>query len=610
MEERKNDVEKQDDAQILTKTVGELEGYQFFVPSYQRGYRWTESEVEALLDDLNEFSDNGGKHKYCLQPLMVKRRPDGKYEVVDGQQRLTTIFIFMKLAKQEMRSAKPPYTIEYETRSSSETFLNELGSGKATESSINIDYHHITQAWKAIEGWLDCQKDDRAVLIPDLYAKLRRHAFFIWYEIPEESDPIEMFAKINLGKIPLTNAELIKALIMSKENFQGKSEGEIRKRQVEISVMWDRIEQGLREDSFWYFLNEKEDIGTRIDFLFRILAKKFNKTHALKLDENDKYFSFLVFLKMQKANPTGFVEKVWNGDGADGNGVEPLYSELRSWFENSDKYHVIGFLIECGEKVQNIRENTAGLGKSAVWQVLVDLANARITLDKKKIKEWSDDEWNGLQYGMPQARNVLLLFNIATLVMQNKKEFRFPFDLYKKGKWDIEHIHAIKDELPNNAEERKDYLKALRDEYEASGDKETAEKITEFLERAIPKDSNFQTESEAFYDELRGDCDELQEDNDIGNLAILNADINRGYKNATFMKKRGEIIKRDGEGCFIPLCTKNVFLKYYSSDAPQAVLSPRWSEDDRERYKQAMRKVIEQFFKPLKGEGESGDGKA
>ncbi len=66
--------------------VGEIVG-QFFVPGYQRGYRWGREEVTRLLDDISESSGR----KYFLQPVVAKRRDDGKWELVDGQQRLTTL---------------------------------------------------------------------------------------------------------------------------------------------------------------------------------------------------------------------------------------------------------------------------------------------------------------------------------------------------------------------------------------------------------------------------------------------------------------------------------------------------------------------------------------
>ena len=241
---------------IVTKTIGELKDYRFFVPSYQRGYRWTEHEVTALLDDIYEFSTEGNK-SYCIQPLAVKNRDDGSFEVVDGQQRLTTIYIFMKIASQEIRSATPPFELEYKTRSDSAVFLKSLSDDKdlEKEKNKNIDFYHIASAYEKINHWLDSQPD-KSVAIQELNTKIRKNVFFIWYELPIDNDPIAIFTKVNLGKIPLTNSELIKALLLNKDNFST----DINKRQTEISVAWDRIEQGLRNDSFWYFLNEENKV--------------------------------------------------------------------------------------------------------------------------------------------------------------------------------------------------------------------------------------------------------------------------------------------------------------------------------------------------------------
>ena len=86
---------------ISIKTISELLQYNFFIPSYQRGYRLTEQQVTDLLNDINEFTtDSDEKNWYCLQPIVVVPRIDdeGKniWEVVDGQQRLITMFIIFK----------------------------------------------------------------------------------------------------------------------------------------------------------------------------------------------------------------------------------------------------------------------------------------------------------------------------------------------------------------------------------------------------------------------------------------------------------------------------------------------------------------------------------
>ena len=82
---------------LKIKGLEDLYGKTFYIPSYQRGYRWTKDNVQKLLDDLENFGENEKNHDidYCLQPLIVKRCVDNKnnemYELIDGQQRLTTL---------------------------------------------------------------------------------------------------------------------------------------------------------------------------------------------------------------------------------------------------------------------------------------------------------------------------------------------------------------------------------------------------------------------------------------------------------------------------------------------------------------------------------------
>jgi uncharacterized protein with ParB-like and HNH nuclease domain len=81
-------------ALLELKLIGDIAG-SFRVPRYQRGYRWGKLEVERLLNDIWE---SNGK-PYSLQPIVVKRDGETAFELVDGQQRLTTlylIFVFMQ----------------------------------------------------------------------------------------------------------------------------------------------------------------------------------------------------------------------------------------------------------------------------------------------------------------------------------------------------------------------------------------------------------------------------------------------------------------------------------------------------------------------------------
>lgn len=506
---------------IATKTIGELKDLSFYVPSYQRGYRWTEDEVRALLDDINEFSAVNDS-RYCIQPLIVKKRDDGKYEVVDGQQRLTTIFIFMKIAEQEIRSAKPPYILEFQTRGSSSDFLNKLSDDidLDTNRNENIDYYHISNAYEVMNKWLD-EQDDKSVSIQELNTKIRKSVFFIWYEIPDGDDPTTIFTKVNLGKIDLTNSELIKALLLSKDNFVDLSEDEILKKQIEMSISWDRIEQGLHDNSFWYFLNDSDEYGTRIDMLFKFHALSFDNTN---LNPKAKYYSFLVFSNYLK-NSSDFenaVKEIWDG-------IERLYSEFREWYSDLDKYHIIGYLIESGVKIDDIFKLTRNKRKSAVKQAIIEKTENTIGYhDKETISKISYDNSNDRK----KIKKLLLLFNIATLVTKSEKQYRFPFDIYKNEIWDIEHIHATAD-----------------------------------------------------------DTDES--DDTIGNLTLLDAETNRSYKNAPYKEKRAIILEREKKGLFVPLCTKNIFLKAYSNDLGDM---EKWNEHDKENYVKSIVEILDIFF--------------
>lgn len=89
---------------LIRKELDKLikEKYYFFIPDYQRGYKWTRTEVLKLLNDIWDFKLNHPNEDdsdfYCLQPVVVKPK-DGRYYVIDGQQRLTTLLIIQQAIK-------------------------------------------------------------------------------------------------------------------------------------------------------------------------------------------------------------------------------------------------------------------------------------------------------------------------------------------------------------------------------------------------------------------------------------------------------------------------------------------------------------------------------
>ena len=300
-----------------TKLVGDITG-QFYVPSYQRGYRWGKDEVTRLLDDIYS---NGNKN-YCLQPVVIKK--DGeRYELIDGQQRLTTLFILLQYIKKEFKPRiNLKYSLTYETRPNSATFLQNIDLAQANS---NIDYFHIAQAYQTIDEWFRKQSDD-VVVADDVYGYLVKHVKIIWYEVGENEDAIGLFTRLNIGKIPLTSAELVKAMFLSRDN----SEHMDREKQEEISLQWDNIEKELHNDALWYFLTNsiKGQYQTRIDLVLDLISGKQDSSR-------EKYYTFFKFDEMRKGKS---LDEIWRK-------IQQTFLILKDWFENHELYHKIGYLI-------------------------------------------------------------------------------------------------------------------------------------------------------------------------------------------------------------------------------------------------------------------------
>lgn len=257
--------------------------YSFNIPNYQRGYRWEKQQIEDLLNDLLSFKESADQKSdqfYCLQPLVVKNIGNNVYNVIDGQQRLTTIFLILQYLEPDIirfANKNDFYTIKYETRDSSEKFLNSISNTKEINDE-NIDSFYMSKAYLCIEDWFENQKSNPKFNIMDfinMLAKELNPIKFIWYELREEDDEIKAFQRLNSGQIPLTNAELIKALFL--HNAKENETDEKKLRQIEIAKEWDEIEYSLQDDEFFGFLagkNSKEKYATRIEFLFEILSSK------------------------------------------------------------------------------------------------------------------------------------------------------------------------------------------------------------------------------------------------------------------------------------------------------------------------------------------------
>ena len=573
---------------ICLKSVRELLGMRFFIPSYQRGYRWSPLKVNQLLDDINEFDEKkDGKEKgefYCLQPIVVKRRAAyDDYEVIDGQQRLTTIFIVLKALEDVFKIVYPScelFSLEYETRKYSSQFLSGL-SGKTKNAGDNIDFFHMKQAYDSVKQWFSKEgnADRRINILQTLLSHrieneidVEKNVRVIWYEVDEggsNSSSIDIFSRLNIGKILLTNAELIKALFLRKKNFD---ENVYSLKQIQIATEWDDIEKRLQQDDFWYFISNgctDRKYECRIEYIFDLMK-----------DKQKNADSFYTFRSFSDELNSSSIDSVWLD-------VKNYILTFEEWYADPKLYHYIGFLISCGKSVKALKNASETKGKTAFENYLINEIKESIDID---------DEIENLRYSEDNdvIKKILLLFNIQTILYTHKSEMRFPFALFKKESWDVEHVCSQTDKSISSAKERKEWAEDIL-EYlkynEVDGVKEELSFIKDLENENKVDESRFNDCFTKFQKLL--DDDKIIDKDTISNLTLLDAKTNRSYKNAYFPIKRLRIIENDKNGIFVPIATKNLFLKYYSKQAGNVT---QFSETDANSYIVAIKETLSEFL--------------
>lgn len=637
---------------IELKSVRELLGMSFNIPNYQRGYRWTKQQVEDLLNDIWEFhkKEKSETEFYCLQPLVVKRKEIDEqdflkqikekgnikeikeivnsikypWDVIDGQQRLTTIFIILSVLEELEEIEKEEtekYTLEYETRKDSKEFLKKIND---ENKDNNIDFFHIYNAKDVAKKWFEENKKAIKKAIKDT---LLNKVKFIWYETIEE-DPIKVFTRLNIGKIPLTNSELIKALLLNSSNFKSENPNHLRLKQQEIASEWDNIEYTLQNDEFWLFLHSPNyDKPTRIDFIFDLIVEKDSSGLKKEYEDiigTDNYRTFRYFNLLLSEKSEEKITQCWSE-------VKKYFQTFQEWFNDLEMYHYVGFLIDQKIELKEIY-NEWQRNKQDFIKYLKGEIKKKINSENKTI-----DKILGITYDVISAENpklipkteckpILLFHNIYTVIKQNSKLendekyglkvfYKFPFHLYKKNneKWDVEHINS---NTENNLEDEKDQREWLEysllalEKDQNDTNQELKNDITNFL-----KNNNNNTFSDLLgkIEKIIGKNDWNDADkNQIWNFVLLDAGTNRSYGNAIFPAKRRTIIAKssgkkisidakndfkikeeDGAIAFVPPVTQNVFLKYYTKNIDSLTM---WTQKDAEGYRENIEEALNDLF--------------
>lgn len=613
--------ENSTDNHFKLRTIASLNKYIFLVEDYQRGYKWDSRQILDLLKDIEEFKPtSNGQQFYCLQPIAVKKLEGQKleqliedenlnkinnisvYELVDGQQRLTSIYLILSLLSEFNH-----HKIIYRTRPKSKEYIEQI---KQVPKANNIDTNEnidqldlrLNKAWdnyldinpefdnvdnyhfyKATQIILNHKFNDKENFLQNIFNKTQ----VIWYNEIYKSTK-KLFADLNSGKIQLTGAELIKALfILDLSSNNNSSSIEITQFKTnELASDWDDIEYTLQQDDFWFFIKgkTKRSYTSRIGYLFDVLCE------ATQIE--DDLYSYRMYAENEK--PLDWDE------------LKSFFQKLVEWYNDPFIYHRIGFLLFQGNNSLNslelIRNKSTELNKDKFKTTLdneirVAFSRGR-NIDNLDFKYYDLDNLS-FAYNKKHVTDALILFNIC-LYENLMSDYRINFKEFYHQNWTLEHIFPQNFADINTPEEAIEFLNDYKELLEnKSEDRKSCDKFICQIENST---------TEQFY-KLKDPVNEFIKDliqklslDKIENLTLLHQTENSSIGNKSFKSKRAEIISFTqknrnikNQKSFIPIGTLNVFTKFYSVDVRKLQLS-HWSQYDKEMYKEAMSKILKKYL--------------
>lgn len=349
------------------------------IPEYQRGYKWTVANVIQLLEDLKNFRKSDNDQFYCIQNITItkqKHKDSWCMNVIDGQQRLTTLFILLSYLQRNMKDkiiSPSANILKYSIRETSDKFLcDSILTGIIWDNAIDTnaahtkDQFYIMAVADAIQDWFRENKLETKTVLDDLV--------LIVNEV-RPGDEETVFASLNGGKVDLDGADLVRAIlitraakqkypsIISREQLHQIANDDIDLN-IDISVSSRgkinefRVKLGVEIDEMnkWWAQNKVKE------YFEQLMPNKISKNKAFKYSQYPidlLYYAFYEAYKTKLCNSNegeSLDLRVFE-NGIDLNGqsgddhlefytaVREFHLTMMDWYNHDEIYNLIGYLM-------------------------------------------------------------------------------------------------------------------------------------------------------------------------------------------------------------------------------------------------------------------------
>lgn len=629
----------------------------FLIPAYQRGYKWKAEElVLNLMESLWQAYESDAP-EYYLQYLTVKetRTDTGTHvlEVIDGQQRLTTLTLFFAVTRlkghlaEDFTDEKIDYAIRKMTvldgpappkrKSLLQQFIyagqlaNTLGTdaqgtqimtweqfAKAHPGADRQDMYHLFQAAGRMLLFLNTQEAKTGQKVAGFAAYVAAKVRLIVNQVDTDAISETVFGNLN-KPVFLTDLDLVKGYLLTRVAREGS---QVFQQIVEVRVaqgqQWDEmarwlLEPGVRAVFRWVEktpINPNPGLTLLIDLVLKRDQKARKAIRAVlehtsatpplapsRSASTPKTGRYPLFSKLRRQTPSREDQTPTTRILRD---LRMLHGLLRNWYEDPTMRNCLGVLyasngyagkrLELLPKLVDIALSNGPLKPHVfLWREMADL------MPKARTK---------LFYGEHSAiiHDMFLLLNVFPEQVRSSPGSSdiktpatfFDFDSLLRQDWSLEHI------FPQNPDETYQALDLLEDRsYVLSMVAEENRAEVELLLAIHPKYRS-QTQTDQLKEMLRGAYDKL---NGIGNLVWLPLVENIRLSNHSFLRKRQILADRVEAGAFVPPHTFGVFAKYIPRNSTSSL--QLWTEQDINAHEEYLQQQQQGLFAFLQQNGQN-----
>lgn len=544
----------------------QLKQIYYNIPDYQRGYDWGENNVRLLLEDLKKFLDKiyisdtdkflDDKLFYCLQHITIISKDNGEYyNVVDGQQRLTTIAIILAyFGKADLLKGK----LKYSSREDTGEFLNnEIFTRKYWEQNDKEeDVKHkdefyiraaanMVQTWDKEQTWNSNQRKR--------YIEILLNRTKLIVNVVSGNEEM-IFANINGAKAELDGADLLRAVQIthsSKEKYEithSDNSNEVNEYRVKMGMLLDEINNWCGQKDVRTFLGRflKDDSFDKSGFNEKLYPINYLYRMMYEMHpDNNMPFEFRFFEYGLDIKGNGVGDDNWEMYIE----LKRIYGFVRDWYESDEIYHYLSYLFSNFKSKVNFVaiyktwENSKGKLsfitelKKEISKYILEIYSSDGENNEEPAKEKLKNDLANLSFSWYHNKESLVkILILLDVIYSCKSKYRLPINYFVSKGEDIEHIgcQTPNEEDLNNREKWLEYIKKLND-YKFDIDKG---RLDEWWEKLLK-------EQEVIDDVTSNIIDELNSYglNSIGNLVLLHSSQNRSYRNASFNTKKSIIIE-------------------------------------------------------------------